>query len=103
MELFEALGVTSCRSVKCYSLQRGVAITVDNLSARTLGSPTLWVRCGWVDDRLGTPHPVSIKWSLGTIPNFYASTIIRIRLDILHHTAHQPPAWRRRRQGYTRY
>ena len=46
-------------SVKCYSLQRGVAITVDNLSARTLGSPTLWVRCGWVDDRLGTPHPVS--------------------------------------------
>ena len=51
--------VLRAASIKYYSLQRGVAITVDNLSARTLGSPTLWVRCGWVDDRLGTAHPVS--------------------------------------------
>ena len=48
----------------------------------------------------GLNDPVSIKWSLGTIPNFYASTIIRIRLDILHHTPHQPPAWHRRDTRY---
>ena len=33
--------------------KRGVVMSLDNLSKRTLGDPKEFIRCGWVDDKLG--------------------------------------------------
>ena len=39
--------------------RRGLLMTVENLSGRVLGSPQVYVRCGWPDDLLGEVVPLN--------------------------------------------
>ena len=38
--------------------KRGLVMSLDNLSKRTLGDPKEYIRCGWVDDKLGDINKV---------------------------------------------
>ena len=54
--------------------KRGLVMRLDNLSKRTLGDPKEFVRCGWVDDKLGAIHKVERGVSEVTLfHNFYKS------------------------------
>ena len=52
--------------------KRGLVMSLDNLSKRTLGDPKEFVRCGWVDDKFGTINKVERGVKEVTIfHNFY--------------------------------
>ena len=52
--------------------KRGLVMSLDNLSKRTLGDPKEFIRCGWVDDKLGTINKVERGVKEVTIfHNFY--------------------------------
>ena len=54
--------------------KRGLVMRLDNLSKRTLGDPKEFIRCGWVDDKLGTINKVERGVSEVTLfHNFYKS------------------------------
>ena len=52
--------------------KRGLVMSLDNLSKRGLGSPQEYIRCGWVDDKLGAINKVDRGVKEVTIfHNFY--------------------------------